>query len=159
MDHYPAGKWGGVAIVADGWVLWIHSSFGAMEDSKSQNLIVYKIFTFDGHPMIIQTIQDDKTANETIDYFDTEWRLLVLRQAYPNSKIHLNKPKGLELMLKLSKKLSESLPFVRTDFYEINGKVFFSEFTFYSDAGFEPFHPETWDVKLGNQLVIFDNKK
>ena len=52
-------------------------------------------------------------------------------------------------MLRLAAKLSEGFPFLRTDFYEINGRVYFSEFTFYSDSGFERFHPDEWDEKLG----------
>lgn len=34
------------------------------------------------------------------------------------------------------------------------GGVFFSEFTFYSDAGFEAFHPEEWDTKLGEMIHL-----
>ena len=52
-------------------------------------------------------------------------------------------------MLRLAALLSEGFPFLRTDFYEINGRVFFSEFTFYSDSGFAAFDPPEWDRRLG----------
>ena len=125
-----------------------------MEDRSSENLNVYKIFCFNGKPKIFQTIQNDKTPQETIDYFDTEWRLLNLRQNFPNSLIPLKKPVVLEKMLELAAKLSSEFAFIRTDMYEINGEVYFSEFTFYSDAGFAKFEPEDWDGKLGSWIEL-----
>lgn len=59
-------------------------------------------------------------------------------------------------MLELSKKCSSGFPFLRTDWYEINGRVYFSEFTFYSDAGMEPFYPEKWDKILGSWITLPD---
>lgn len=124
-----------------------------MKDEKTENLIVYKFFTFSGEPYLIQVIQNDKHEDESIDYFDTNWNLLDLRQNFPNSVNHLPKPKNLELMLELVKKLSGP-SFLRVDLYEINGKVYFSEFTFYSDAGMASFEPEDWDLKLGDLIKL-----
>ncbi len=126
-----------------------------MEDAnKTQNLSVYKIFCFNGIPYLIQTIQNDKTQDETIDYFDTSWKLLKLKQNFPNSRVPLKKPVTLDEMLKLAGILSQGHPFLRTDFYEVNGQVYFSEFTFFTDAGFEAFHPDIWDEKLGKMIEI-----
>ena len=79
---------------------------------------------------------------------------LDLYQTFPNSDIPLEKPKSLQEMLYLARKLSVGFPFLRTDFYEVNGKVFFSEFTFYSDDGFAPFYPDIWDKKLGDLIDL-----
>lgn len=128
-----------------------------MQDSnhpEQESLLVYKIMTFDGEPKIIQTIQNDKTQNETIDYFDEQWNLLDLRQNYPNSKIPLQRPETLEQMLDLARRMSEGHPFLRVDFYEIEGKVYFSEYTFFSDAGMAIFTPEEWDTKLGEWITL-----
>jgi hypothetical protein len=123
-----------------------------VENKTQDSLVVYKVFCMSGKPYIIQVIQGDKTSEETIDYFDTDWHLLDLKQNYDNSSIHLPRPTQLEKMLELSRILSKDQPFIRVDWYEVAGKLLFSEFTFFSDAGFEPFHPESWDLKLG-QLV------
>ena len=117
-------------------------------------LIVYKVFVFNGKSKLIQVIQGDKTAHETIDYFDTKWNLLDLKQNYPNSKVHLEKPKALEEMLKLSNILSDGVPFVRVDWYIANGHLKFSEFTYYSDSGFAKFQPNEWDEKLGAWIKL-----
>lgn len=126
-----------------------------MEDAGRDFLPVYKIFCFGGNPHIIQTIQNDKQPNESIDYFDTDWNLLNLKQNYPNSEAPLPKPKKLDEMLELAKKLAGNAPpFIRVDFYEVNGKLYFSEFTFFSDAGFAKFDPPEWDIKLGELIKL-----
>ena len=129
-----------------------------MKDRDFENLNVFKIFNFNGEPKIIQTIQNDKMPNETIDYFDTDWNLLDLKQNYPNSKNPLPRPETLTEMLNLARTLAkDTAPFIRTDFYEINGKVYFSEFTFYSDSGFAKFTPSIWDTTLGNWIDLTYN--
>ena len=125
-----------------------------MEDPSAENLNVYKIFCFNGEPKIFQTIQNDKTPQETIDYFDTEWSLLTLRQNFQNSPVPLKKPATLGKMLELAAKLSSGHAFIRTDLYEINGEVYFSELTFYSDAGFASFEPSDWDDTLGSWIKL-----
>ncbi|MBQ1236117.1 MAG: glycosyl transferase [Oscillospiraceae bacterium] len=125
-----------------------------MQDRDSVNLPVYKIMCFNGEPKIFQTIQNDKTPEESIDYFDTDWNLLRLRQNFPNSEVPMAKPETLAEMLALAGKLSAGHAFLRTDFYNINGKTYFSEITFYSDAGFAKFEPETWDNTLGEWIEL-----
>lgn len=130
-----------------------------MEDNQGlESLPVYKIMTFGGIPKIIQTIQNDKKPNASIDYFDTNWNLLDLRQNYPNSKKPFDAPETLEQMLKLAEKLSVGTHFLRVDFYQVNGKVYFSECTFYSDSGMAAFYPEQWDLTLGNWIQLPENK-
>lgn len=126
-----------------------------MKDRDYDTLNVFKIFNFNGEPKIIQTIQNDKTPNETIDYFDTNWNILELRQNFPNSDTPIERPDKLDEMLSLARILAkDTSPFIRTDFYEINGEVYFSEFTFYSDSGLAKFTPDEWDIKLGDMIQL-----
>lgn len=129
-----------------------------MEVPHTSCLPVYKIMNFNGEPRLIQSIQNDKTAQESIDYFTPEWELLELRQNFPNSAVPLEKPVCLDAMLSLAKRLNGGRPFIRTDFYEINGRVYFSEFTFYSDAGFAPFTPGEWDERLGSWITLPESR-
>ena len=124
------------------------------DSKKDEPLLVYKIMTFNGIPKIVQTIQGDKTSNEAIDYFDTEWNLLELRQNYKNSQNPLKKPKSFEKMLELAARLGKNSHFLRVDFYESEERVYFSEFTFFSDGGFAYFEPEEWDSILGEWISL-----
>lgn len=123
-----------------------------VKDQENDYLPVYKFFCFHGKPKIIQCIQNDKQLDESIDYFDTEWKLLNLRQNFPNSKVPLTRPEKLEDMLTIASKLSDGFDFIRVDLYLINEKIKFSEFTFYSDAGINVFEPEEWDIILGDWM-------
>lgn len=127
---------------------YVEDNFG------TDSLPVYKIMTFGGVPKIIQTIQNDKMPNESIDYFDADWNLLDLRQNYPNSEKPFDRPEKLEEMLSLAKTLSQGLPFLRVDFYQVKGKVYFSEYTFYSDTGLATFDPPEWDETLGEWIQL-----
>ncbi len=123
-------------------------------DQNYEHLPVYKFFCFDGEPYICQVIQNDKQRNETIDYFDMDYNKLKLRQNYPNSKKPLPKPEKYKEMQELCRQLTKGIPFVRCDLYYANNKILFSEFTFFSDAGFEPFHPKKWDLVLGEKIKL-----
>ena len=130
-----------------------------VEDQKAADLgldtlPVYKFLCFEGEPKIIQTIQNDKMPNESIDYFDPSWNRLEMRQNYPNSLIPSEKPDRLEEMLEIARTLSAGFHFLRVDLYQVNGRILFSEFTFFSDAGFAPFFPEEWNQKLGEWIQI-----
>ncbi len=126
-----------------------------MQDATEINLPVYKFFCFDGQPKIIQSIKNDKMPNESIDYFDTDWNLLNIKQSFPNSEIPLPKPENLSELVAFAGLLAkDKVGFLRVDLYVINRKIYFSEYTFYSDCGFERFYPDEWDRKLGDWIKL-----
>ena len=57
-------------------------------------------------------------------------------------------------MKTLASKLSIGIPHVRVDLYNISGKIYFGELTFYHHGGFQPFHPESWDNIWGNWIEL-----
>ena len=125
-----------------------------LKDRSNLYLPVYKFFCFNGEPKIIQSIQNDKQENESIDYFDINWNLLKIKQRFPNSETPFSKPDRLNEMLEIAKKLSKGIAFLRVDLYIINNKIYFSENTFYPDAGYSIFEPEDWDKKLGDWINL-----
>ena len=62
-------------------------------------------------------------------------------------------------MLEISKKLSENVPFLRVDLYEINGKIYFSELTFYPCGGFMLFRNPKHDLEIGKMLTLPNKDK
>jgi hypothetical protein len=64
-----------------------------------------------------------------------------------------------ELLVELSKVLSKGFPHVRVDFYEVDGRVYFGELTFYHFSGFQPFIPAKWDKVFGDWLKLPINNK
>ena len=123
-------------------------------EKDNEVLPVYKFFCFNGEPYLAQVIINDKQLNETIDYYDMNWNKLNIKQNYPNCKKRVPMPNCLQEMIEVARKLSQGIPFVRCDLFISKGKVYFSEFTFFSDAGFEPFHPKKWDLFLGEMIKL-----
>lgn len=121
------------------------------EDNKS--LIDYKFFCFNGVPKIM-FVATDREIDTKFDFFDMDFNHLDLINGHPNAKQIINKPKNFEKMKILAAKLSKDIPHVRVDFYEVNGKVYFGEMTFFHWSGFVKFEPEEWDYKLGKMLDL-----
>lgn len=127
-----------------------------MEDDKTKELRDYKFFCFNGEvkALFIATERQKYGEEVKFDFFDTDFKHLPIRQGHPNAPIPPEKPQCFEEMKKLSAKLSENIPQVRVDFYEVDGKVYFGELTFSHFGGIVPFEPEEWDYKFGNYIKI-----
>ena len=61
-------------------------------------------------------------------------------------------------MIEFSKILSKDIPFLRVDWYEVNGKLYFGELTFYSNSGYEKFDPESYNLKMGKLIDLRKRK-
>lgn len=126
-----------------------------MEDT-SGGLIDYKVHNFNGEPKVVLVCKDRFSANGlTEDFYTADWEHMPLKRPdIPNSKDPMPRPRQLNEILELSKKLSEGIPFVRTDFYIINNRVYFSEITFFPGSGFAPFEPDEWDKTFGDWIDL-----
>jgi hypothetical protein len=125
-----------------------------MEDHVDGELRDYKFFCFDGVPKVMFIASGRSIGETKFDYFDLDFNHLDLIQHYPNSSMEIRKPVNFEKMIELSKVLSKNLPHVRVDFYEVDGKLYFGELTFYHFSGFMPFQPSKWDKIFGDWLKI-----
>lgn len=122
----------------------------------SQGLSDYKIHCFNDTPKVILVCRDRfSELGLTEDFFDQDWNHLdIQRETHPNSSVKIEKPAELDKMLELAETLSKDIPFLRSDFYTIGGRVYFGELTFYPASGLERFVPESFDKKLGDWLVL-----
>ena len=126
-----------------------------MEDKYSEELMDYKLMCFNGEVKCSFTCTERFSDDGLkVTFFDRDWHVMPFERHYPKSKKIIEKPYNYDLMITLAEKLSKDIPFVRVDFYEINGKVFFGELTFYPGSGIEEFVPEEWDYKLGEWIDL-----
>ena len=130
-----------------------------MEDTKYRELIDYKIMCFDGKAKMLFTCTERFSKDGLkVTFFDLDWNKLPFERKYKSSTKKIEKPENFEKMIELSEKLSKDIKFVRVDWYEINGKLYFGELTFYPGSGCEEFRPDEWDYKLG-EMIDLDNYK
>lgn len=66
----------------------------------------------------------------------------------------MEKPKGFEKMKELAAILSEGMPHVRVDFYNIDGDIYFGELTFFDSSGMAKFNPEEWNRIFGDWITL-----
>jgi hypothetical protein len=126
-----------------------------VEDTQSKGLWDYKFYCFSGQPKIMLVVAGRNTKDgATFDYYDEDFNHLDFHQEHPASKVPQAKPACFEEMKHLAGILSEDIPFVRVDFYQVDGHPYFGEFTFYDSGGTGPFHPEYWDDILGSWITL-----
>lgn len=128
-----------------------------MKNDDNGELKDYKFMCFNGKvkcSFVCSNRYNDEGMK--IDFYDLDWNKMSFQRHYPNSEEQITKPKNYELMIKLAEKLSNNIPFVRVDFYEINGKIYFGELTFFPGSGFEEFTPEKYDEILGQWINLED---
>ena len=77
-----------------------------------------------------------------------------IKQGKPNAKVPPALPLNFQKMKEFASILSKEIPHVRVDFYEVDGKVYFGELTFFHYDGFLPFQPNFWDRVFGDYIKL-----
>lgn len=102
-------------------------------ESEGGDLVDYKFWCFNGDPRFLQ-IDSDRFKRHKRDFYSIDFeKKLDYQITYPNSDKQINKPENYSEMLKIVRKLSSGLKFVRVDLYNVSGAIFFGEITFYPD--------------------------
>lgn len=126
-----------------------------MSDGSAKGLLDYKFFCFNGKPEIM-FIADDLSEHPHTDFFDMNFNRLEMKMHDPNSpkdKV-ISKPKTFEKMKDFAALLSKGIPFLRVDFYEIDGHLYFGELTFYHHGGLGELHPDEYKIILGDKIIL-----
>ena len=124
---------------------------------ENDDLPDYKFFCFNGEPFCLYTMVDytKNHDNGRLGFFDTEFNLLpYCRKDFKPITESINIPDNFEEMVEYAKVLAADFPHVRVDFYNIAGKVFFGELTFYNASGYTLFEPDEFDYILGEKFVL-----
>lgn len=126
-----------------------------MED-KYGELRDYKFFCFNGSVKIlfVATNRNAKSGVYFFDYFDSDFNHLDIYNGHPLASKPIEKPQSFELMKQLAGELSKGIPHVRVDFYEVEGKPYFGEFTFFHMGGTGEFQPDKWNKTFGDWITL-----
>ena len=119
------------------------------------DLMDYKFFCFHGNPRFLK-VDFDRQTNHRANYYDLNWNLLPFGEYdYPPcpDKI-IKKPDNFAKMIEIARILSRDTTFIRVDLYNINGKIYFGEMTFFPAAGIGKFTEDKWDNILGELIHI-----
>lgn len=118
----------------------------------------YKIYCFNGKPDVIlvcrNRFSNDSHKAEYL-FYDQNWKFLPWIKGDEKKKDpKLPRPKNLDEMLEVAKKLSEDFIYARIDLYNVNGKIYFGEITLSPNSGFYSGLTEETDRILGEKIHI-----
>jgi len=131
------------------------------DKEKSDSLTDYKFYCFNGKPQYCQVITA-RFDDERIDFYDMQWKhqeFTGLSKPYKKHASSLSpKPYTFEKMKDFASILSKDIPFVRVDFYEVDGNLYFGEITFFPAGGWGEFDVDEWNYKMGEMIKLPDRK-
>ncbi len=126
-----------------------------LKDGKESSLIDYKFYCFSGVAKFLE-VHMDRADNHKRGFYDLSFNPLPYRYVSLEKSISkaIEKPSNLEEMRKFSEILAANFPFVRVDFYSINGKTIFGEMTFYPSDGRKDIIPDEYNKIIGDYIKL-----
>ena len=125
---------------------YIEDSSGKLQD--------YKFYCFDGKIEFIE-VDFDRFSKHTMNFYDNDWNLLEVNKGnYKNYEGVFSKPENYNDMKEVVAKIANDFQFVRIDFYNVDGKIYFGELTFTPAGGLTPFKPIKKDIEYAKKIRI-----
>jgi len=122
--------------------------------TQNNDLKDYKFYCFDGVVKAIMVAEGRFSEKKSFSYFDTNWNKLDFTWGAPKPTVYPTKPEHFSEMLEIAEELSKGIPHVRVDLYNVDGKIYFGELTFYDGSGMQVFEPRQWDYKFGEYINL-----
>lgn len=119
------------------------------------NMTDYKFFCLNGKVEFMYIASGfGEGIDEKMTYLDKEGKPVPFRRTSYKAKEDVVLPKNFNEMKKMSEKLAKDFKFVRVDWYEVRGKIYFGELTFTPSGCMMKIEPKSYDRSLGDKLVI-----
>ena len=133
-----------------------------IESLGKRDSIEYKITCMNGEYKFVTVcrgIAHSAFSDRSNDSYDENNEHMPWYAYYENSKEEITLPEQMDQMREYAVKLAQGIPYVRVDFYLVDGHIYFGEMTFCTWNGFLEFTPPEWDLKLGEMLSVEGVKK
>ena len=124
------------------------------DDTQSDGAICdYKFLCFNGKPEYV-VYDVDRFTEHKRNIYDTNWNNLNIASDCPCCEREIAPPENLDKMLEIAKTLCADFPAVRVDLYNIKGKIYFGELTFFPWSGYVQYKPDEFDFIMGEKFVL-----
>lgn len=120
----------------------------------------YRFFCFHGKVKVIavdldSVVEGKKTSNYFRHLFDRDWQEIDARIQYPRKPgSFVPRPKALDEMIDVAETLAEDFPAARVDLYEVSGRIYFGEITFYHASGYQEIVPREFEELMGSWIDL-----
>ena len=120
------------------------------------SLYDYKFYCFNGKALYVMVCAGRELGKPKFYFFDRDWNFCPITRDGKKAPegFTLPKPDAYEEMIRYAEMLCKPFPFVRTDLYDVDGKIIFGELTFTPASGLDTNRlPET-DALFGDILKL-----
>lgn len=125
-----------------------------LEDETGE-LRDYKFYCFNGKPTFMQLEVGRGTTHNTRNFYDMDWKLMPFGKELPhNPNLHVPIPAMFDEMKKIAEDLCRPFQYVRVDLYQVGGRVYFGELTFFPAGGAPDFVPAEYDAIVGKMWKL-----
>lgn len=118
----------------------------------------YKLHFINGQLQFIYCSIDREGENYRSIY-SPEWKRMDMEwvpakgQSQTSGK-EIPQPLNFEKMKQIGSRVAEHFRYVRTDFYEADGRLYYGEITLHHGSGYDVMKPEKYDLEYGKKLVL-----
>lgn len=124
-----------------------------LEEPPHKSLTDYKLYCIGGKVQAILVCQDRQISHATKALYSPQWSLMEEYNRTPIADLPpVDKPQSLTAMIEAAEKLASPFPFVRVDFYEIQGRPIFGEMTFTPAGGYKIYGTQKFYEDMGAKL-------
>ncbi|NMA31053.1 MAG: carbonic anhydrase [Candidatus Methanofastidiosa archaeon] len=127
-----------------------------LEKDKNNDLVDYKFICFNGKVSCL-FINAERFSDENMKFgiYSRDFQHMPYkRKGLRDTDSLVEKPINYEKMLEIAEVLSRDFPHVRVDLYNIDGKIYFGEMTFFHGSGYIDFEPDEFDFLLGEKFNL-----
>jgi len=121
------------------------------KDNPEAGIEDFKILCFSGKPEYI-IVDKDRYIDHRRNFYTTDWKRVRVTTDHEQFEDQYPEPQNLKEMLHIANILSKDFPFVRVDLYNLEGRIYFGELTFYPWTGYVQFTPDSFDFELGDLM-------
>lgn len=124
----------------------------ALLESSTGDIDDYKFYCFDGYADAVLVCIDRQIGEPKFYFFDENWQLKRhnKRGKEAPADFTLPRPENLDEMFRIARLLSKGIPHLRVDLYNVDGKIYFGETTFFTASGFDANRLPESDLYFGN---------
>lgn len=119
----------------------------------------YKLHFINGKLEFVYCTVGRETINKR-NIYDANWQPLMFTwsEKYKDPSTlrgpEIEEPKTFSKMKELGAEIAKDFKYVRVDFYDVDGKLYFGEITLHHGGGFDVFVPESYDYYYGDLLKL-----
>lgn len=124
-------------------------------------LLDYKFMCFKGEPKLlfidIGVAMDDGSHSRSYyrNIYDMNFKQINMKESRESYDYNLiDKPSNFEEMIRIASELSKPFSHSRVDLYNIDGRIYFGEITFYHGGGVNNIEPEEMAFEMGKWIDL-----